>query len=107
MYCLKTQKRAWRRALQEMRETGIAKLEITGENAGTCDAYNVAMKIVLAHGILGFGGGLLPFGINYFNVLKGVFEQQGFEVFAPTVAPLGSLEVRSEQLARQIESHWP
>lgn len=65
------------------------------------------MKIVLAHGILGFGGGLLPFGIGYFNGVKASLEQQGHEVFAPTVAPLGSLAVRSEQLARQIEAHWP
>ena len=65
------------------------------------------MKIVLAHGILGFGGGLLPFGIGYFNGVRGILEQQGHEVFSPTVAPLGSLAVRSEQLARQIEARWP
>ncbi len=65
------------------------------------------MKIVLAHGILGFGGGLLPFGIGYFNGVKVMLEQQGHEVFAPTVAPLGSLNVRSEQLARQIAARWP
>jgi triacylglycerol lipase len=65
------------------------------------------MKIVLAHGILGFGGGLLPFGIGYFNGVKQLLEQQGHEVFAPTVAPLASLDVRSEQLARQIEARWP
>lgn len=65
------------------------------------------MKIVLAHGIMGFGGGLLPFGIGYFNGVKAILEQQGHEVFAPSVAPLGSLSVRSEQLARQIEAHWP
>lgn len=65
------------------------------------------MKIVLAHGILGFGGGLLPFGIGYFNGVKRLLEQQGHEVLAPTVAPLGSLAARSEQLARQIEARWP
>ncbi|WP_254513912.1 esterase/lipase family protein [Anatilimnocola floriformis] len=65
------------------------------------------MKIVLAHGILGFGGGLLPFGIGYFNGVRGMLEQQGHEVFAPTVAPLGSLDARSRQLARQIQAHWP
>jgi triacylglycerol lipase len=65
------------------------------------------MKIVLAHGLLGFGSGLVPFGVGYFNGVKGVLEQQGHEVFAPSVAPLGSLAVRSEQLARQIEAHWP
>jgi len=65
------------------------------------------MKIVLAHGILGFGSGLLPFGINYFNGVKAILEQHGHDVFAPTVTPLGSLDVRSEQLARQIEAHWP
>ena len=65
------------------------------------------MKIVLAHGILGFGSGLLPFGISYFNGVKAILEQHGHEVLAPTVAPLGSLDVRSEQLARQIDAHWP
>lgn len=65
------------------------------------------MKIVLAHGIFGFGGGLLPFGIGYFNGVKAALEQQGHEVFAPSVSPLGSLTVRSEQLARQIEERWP
>src|SRR4051794_37363789 len=65
------------------------------------------MKIVLAHGILGFGSGLLPFGINYFNGVKAILEQHGHDVLAPTVTPLGSLDVRSEQLARQIEAHWP
>lgn len=65
------------------------------------------MKIVLAHGILGFGSGLVPFGIGYFNGVKEFLELHGYEVFAPTVAPLGSLAVRAEQLARQIEAHWP
>jgi triacylglycerol lipase len=65
------------------------------------------MRIVLAHGILGFGSGLVPFGIGYFNGVKAALEQHGYEVFAPTVAPLGSLTARAEQLARQIENHWP
>lgn len=65
------------------------------------------MKIVLAHGILGFGSGLFPFGVKYFNGVKAFLEQHGFEVFAPSVAPLGSLDARSEQLARQIEGQWP
>ena len=65
------------------------------------------MRIVLAHGILGFGTGLVPFGFGYFNGVKAKLEAHGYEVFAPTVAPLGSLAVRAEQLARQIETHWP
>jgi triacylglycerol lipase len=56
---------------------------------------------------MGFGGGLFPLGIGYFNGVKTILEQQGHEVFAPTVAPLASLELRSEQLARQIDAHWP
>lgn len=64
-------------------------------------------KILLAHGFLGFGTGQIDFGINYFNGIKAMLEVEGFEVFAPSVSPLGSLEVRSNQLAEKISAHWP
>ena len=65
------------------------------------------MRLVLAHGILGFGRDRFDFGINYFNGVRPIFERQGFDVFEPTVNPLGSLDERSEQLASKIAQHWP
>lgn len=65
------------------------------------------MRLVLAHGILGFGSDQFDFGINYFNAVRPIFERQGFEVFEPTVNPLGSLAERSEQLATKLALHWP
>lgn len=64
------------------------------------------MRLVLAHGILGFGTDRFDFGINYFNGVRAIFEKQGFEVFEPTVDPLGSLEVRSNQLAEKLAQRW-
>lgn len=64
------------------------------------------MRLVLAHGILGFGTDRFDFGINYFNGVRAIFEKQGFEVFEPTVDPLGSLEVRSNQLAEKLAKRW-
>lgn len=61
------------------------------------------MRLVLAHGILGFGSDRFDFGINYFNGVRAIFEKQGFE---PTVDPLGSLEVRSKQLAEKLAKRW-
>lgn len=65
------------------------------------------MKLVLAHGILGFGQNNFSFGLNYFNGVRPIFEDAGFEVFEPSVEPLGSLDVRSRQLADQINFRWP
>ena len=64
------------------------------------------MRLVLAHGILGFGTDRFDFGINYFNGVRAIFEKQGFEVFEPTVDPLGSLQVRSNQLAEKLAKRW-
>jgi triacylglycerol lipase len=64
-------------------------------------------KILLAHGFLGFGSSQIDFEINYFNGIKAMLEVEGLEVFAPSVSPLASLEVRSNQLANQIRERWP
>src|SRR5207302_11187330 len=64
------------------------------------------MKIVLAHGVLGFGefipGNLQR--INYFNEVKEHLEQRfpGTEVFAPSVDFKGSIAKRGQQLADAI-----
>lgn len=64
------------------------------------------MKIVLAHGVLGFGevipGNLQP--LNYFNGVKEHLEERfpGTEVFAPSVDFRGSIETRGQQLAKAI-----
>jgi len=63
-------------------------------------------KILLAHGFLGFGSSQIDFGINYFNGIKTLLEAEGLDVFAPSVSPLASLEVRSAQLAARISEHW-
>ncbi len=64
------------------------------------------MRLVLAHGIFGFGTDKINFGINYFNGVRSIFEDAGFDVFEPTVDPLGSLDQRSSQLASKIMDHW-
>lgn len=64
--------------------------------------------VVLAHGILGFG--TLPvFGLEspYFNGVAVEFRRQGHAVLVPTVDLLGSLELRSTQLAQAIQGSWP
>ena len=63
--------------------------------------------IVLAHGILGFGETPFAIGINYFNGVAKALSERGHQVFMPNVDALGSLERRSEQLARAIAERWP
>jgi triacylglycerol lipase len=63
------------------------------------------MKIVLAHGVLGFGevipGNLQQ--VNYFNEVKEHLEERpGTEVFVPTVDFKGSIEKRGKELADAI-----
>ena len=53
-------------------------------------------KIVLAHGILGFGSIFPVHPIYYFNGIKTLYEQQGHEVICPEVPLLGSVVARSE-----------
>ncbi len=64
-------------------------------------------NIILAHGILGFGR--LPFGVEskYFNGIAQLYRDQLHEVLVPTVDLLGSLELRSKQLSRTINTEWP
>lgn len=64
-------------------------------------------KIVLAHGILGFGSIFPNQSIHYFNGIKALYESFGHEVLCPTVAPLGSIEARATQLEQQILERWP
>jgi pimeloyl-ACP methyl ester carboxylesterase len=63
-----------------------------------------SLPIVLAHGYLGFGA-LGP--LNYFNNVASILQAAGAtQVFAPDVAPKGTLQVRSAQLARAIHDHF-
>ncbi len=64
-------------------------------------------RIVLAHGILGFGSVLPMLPVNYFNGVKALYEGMGHQVRCPTVAALGSLDARSTQLAAQVLTYWP
>jgi triacylglycerol lipase len=64
------------------------------------------MKIVLAHGVLGFGE-VIPGNlqrVNYFNDVKEHLEERfpRTEVFAPAVDFKGSIETRGQQLANAI-----
>ncbi|MCU1347230.1 MAG: alpha/beta-hydrolase [Acidobacteria bacterium] len=66
------------------------------------------MKIVLAHGVLGFGE-VIPGNLqrlDYFNEVKEHLETRfpGIEVFAPTVDFKGSIETRGRQLAKAIRA---
>ena len=59
--------------------------------------------IVLAHGIFGFGELIPGFTfINYFNGVKTHLELQGHDVIAPTVKPIGSIEIRAKELADKV-----
>lgn len=59
-------------------------------------------RIVLVHGILGFGD-LFPLQPKfYFNGIKPLYERAGHEVFCPNLAALGSVDLRSASLIEQI-----
>ncbi|KAJ5312966.1 hypothetical protein PENANT_c018G06815 [Penicillium antarcticum] len=63
--------------------------------------------VVLAHGLLGFdelrlAGRYLP-GVQYWRGIKEALTARGIEVITATVPPSGSIEVRAEELARDIE----
>lgn len=62
--------------------------------------------IVLAHGILGFGMNLLG-ELQYFNGIANLYRADGHHVLAPTVATLGSLDLRSSQLGSAIRAGFP
>ncbi|HEV2493790.1 MAG TPA: hypothetical protein VG204_12055 [Terriglobia bacterium] len=57
------------------------------------------MNIVLAHGFLGFSK---EFGIEYFNGVREHLKRLDAKVFAPEVSPAGGIELRGEELRRQI-----
>lgn len=60
-------------------------------------------KIVLAHGVLGFGSLTeLPSFVNYFNGVAAHLERQGHIVIAPQVNPIGPVAQRGDQLAAVI-----
>ncbi|WP_157521940.1 hypothetical protein [Mitsuaria sp. 7] len=60
-------------------------------------------RIVLAHGILGFGSVVPDQPLHYFNGIKAMYEEAGHDVACPTVKTLGSLDARSNSLARQVQ----
>lgn len=59
-------------------------------------------NIVLAHGILGFGSVFPRQPVHYFNGIKKLYEDAGHEVMCPSVAPLGSLDLRAATLEERI-----
>ena len=63
-------------------------------------------KIVLAHGILGFGSVLPTDPLQYFNGIKRLYEEEHYLVLCPTVAALGSIAARSQQLQAAIQAEW-
>jgi triacylglycerol lipase len=64
-------------------------------------------RIVLAHGVLGFGQ---PFGncqtINYFNGVKSFLELLGHSVLVTQVPPIGTIEARGKKLAQQLQQDF-
>ena len=59
--------------------------------------------IILAHGLFGFGDPLPGFSfVNYFNSIRLELEAKGHSVIVPTVNPVGSIQLRGAQLAREI-----
>lgn len=64
-------------------------------------------RIVLAHGILGFGSIFPEQSINYFNGIKILYQSFGHEVMCPTVPALGSLKARAAELESAILKRWP
>ena len=63
-------------------------------------------RIVLAHGILGFGSVLPLQPLNYFNGVRDLYVSMGHDVICPTVAALGSIAARSAELQRQVLARW-
>lgn len=64
-------------------------------------------RIVLAHGILGFGSIFPDQSVNYFNGIKNLYQLLGHDVVCPTVPALGSLAVRAAELECEILEKWP
>jgi triacylglycerol lipase len=64
-------------------------------------------RIVLAHGLLGFGSVLPDDPLTYFNGIHALYSRLGHDVICPSVAPLGSIAHRASQLEAQILARWP
>jgi len=64
-------------------------------------------RIVLAHGILGFGSVLPVQPLRYFNGIQALYKAAGHKVRCPTVSTLGSLDTRSHELYAQVLNYWP
>lgn len=63
--------------------------------------------VVLAHGLLGFdelrlAGPPLP-GVQYWRGIKEALTQKGVQVITATVPPSGSIEMRAEELVKDID----
>jgi triacylglycerol lipase len=63
-------------------------------------------KIVFCHGLLAFSTFHLqvPDNRNYFSPLRDFFNDRGYQVLYPEVAPVGSVAIRAAQLREQIQS---
>lgn len=63
--------------------------------------------IVLAHGLLGFdelrlAGPFFP-GVQYWRGIKEALSMKGIEVITATVPPSGSIEMRAQELVKDID----
>jgi triacylglycerol lipase len=57
--------------------------------------------IVFVHGFMGWDEIL---NVDYFYQVRKTLEQAGFEVYTPSVNPINSIEVRTRQLAPQLDA---
>ena len=64
-------------------------------------------RIILAHGILGFGSVFPDQPLNYFNGIKKFYESFGHEVECPSVTVLASITTRAADLEAAILKRWP
>jgi pimeloyl-ACP methyl ester carboxylesterase len=64
-------------------------------------------RIILAHGILGFGSVFPDQPINYFNGIKKFYASLGHEVECPSVTVLASITTRAADLEAAILKRWP
>ncbi|KAH8431149.1 triglyceride lipase [Aspergillus melleus] len=91
---------------QDPRLESLGKV-IKDEYAVVRDSYDTPKHpIVLAHGLLGFdelrlAGPYFP-GVQYWRGIKEALSMKGVQVITATVPPSGSIEMRAEELARDI-----
>ena len=72
----------------------------------TCCVDAPKNPVVLAHGLFGFdtlrlAGPYLP-GVQYWRGITEALSMKGVEVITATVPPSGSIEMRAEELAKDI-----